>query len=226
MAGDRRINWGADATDARYRTEDTGNGANFVVAEDLDGQTVLLEYDDSATPSEWKVRGPVEMNSNDISGVGTITASTVNTDELTVNEVAARIYQTSAQTISTGTVTTVAFDSSDDYGSGDVLTIDTANNKITIEKAGVYTFDAAIGYVNPDDQHRCLCRVKFDATKEASDESPTSGAGVDVLSNPAGITEVVSPPVDVTVETFQDSGTSKDTNGSEPKGYLDVGRLG
>ena len=81
MAGERRINFGADATAARYRIEDTGDGANFVVAEDLDGGTVLLEYDDSRTPSEWVVRGPVDLDGNDLSA-GAINATSVTTDAL------------------------------------------------------------------------------------------------------------------------------------------------
>lgn len=83
MAGDRRINFGADATDARYRIEDSGDGANFILAEDLDGATVLLEWDDSATPSEWVVRGPVNMGTNDLSA-GAIDATSVTTNDLDI----------------------------------------------------------------------------------------------------------------------------------------------
>jgi len=47
MAGERRINWGLDATDAQYRTGDDATNDRFIVAEDLDGGTILLEYDES-----------------------------------------------------------------------------------------------------------------------------------------------------------------------------------
>lgn len=80
MAGERRINFGADATDARYAIEDTGDGANFVLARDTTGGTVLLEYDDSA--GEWVNRGGVNMDGNDISNVGTVTANSVSTGEI------------------------------------------------------------------------------------------------------------------------------------------------
>jgi len=83
MAGERRINWGANATDAKYRTEDTGDGADFIVAEDLDGGTILLQWNDTA--GQWESQGPVELNGNDVSGVGTLTATTVSTDEINNN---------------------------------------------------------------------------------------------------------------------------------------------
>lgn len=82
MAGERRINFGADATDARYAIEDTGNGANFILARDTTGGTVLLEYDDAA--GEWVNRGGVDMDGNDISNVGTVNANSVSTDQATI----------------------------------------------------------------------------------------------------------------------------------------------
>jgi len=76
---DRTINFGDDAADARYRIQDTSStGGDFVVAEDLDGGTVLLEYDYSA--SEWVSRGPVNLDGNDITNAGSITADTLEAD--------------------------------------------------------------------------------------------------------------------------------------------------
>jgi hypothetical protein len=84
MAGERRINFGADATDAKYRLEhDTTNG-KYVLAEDLDGGTVLLEWDESANSGAggWVSRGAVDLNGNDLSGVGTLTSAAVSTDNV------------------------------------------------------------------------------------------------------------------------------------------------
>jgi len=76
---DRTINWGDDAADARYRTQDTSStGGDFVLAEDLDGGTVLLEYDYSA--SEWVSRGPVNLSGNDITNAGSITADSLEAE--------------------------------------------------------------------------------------------------------------------------------------------------
>jgi hypothetical protein len=85
MAGERRINFGADATDAKWRTEHDTANSKFILAEDLDGSTVLLEYDETA--SEWVARGPVNLDGNDLSNVGTVSASAVNTDNLSLSSV-------------------------------------------------------------------------------------------------------------------------------------------
>jgi hypothetical protein len=82
MAGERRLNWGADATDAQYRTGDDAANNRFILAEDLDGGTILLEYDETA--SEWVSRGPVNMSGNDVLNVGTLSATAVNTEDLDI----------------------------------------------------------------------------------------------------------------------------------------------
>jgi len=72
---DRTINWGADATEATYRTQDTDavdGGGNFRVVEDMVAGTVLLEYD---TANGWQVRAAVDLNNNDLSGVGQLNAN-------------------------------------------------------------------------------------------------------------------------------------------------------
>lgn len=78
---DRQIDYGEDATDATYRSGDAGGttgGGNFVVAEDLDAGTVLLEYDQTA--NEWVSRGPVNLSGNDLAGVGDAGVSSVTVD--------------------------------------------------------------------------------------------------------------------------------------------------
>jgi hypothetical protein len=77
MAGERRLNWGADATDAQYRTGDDTANNRFIIVEDLDGGTVLLEYDETA--GEFVSRGPVNMSGNDITNAGAIDAQSLST---------------------------------------------------------------------------------------------------------------------------------------------------
>lgn len=157
MAGQRRINWGADATDARYRTEDTGDGANFVVAEDLDGATVLLEWDTSVTPSEWKVRGPVEMNSNDVSGVGTLTANSVETDQATVaNETYVEAYLSSnTDQLSSGTFH-VMTDTEDADLRGELAN----GSDFTPDKSGLYVLHLSGGLYDASDGDRVKVQLE------------------------------------------------------------------
>jgi hypothetical protein len=78
---DRTIHFGDDEADARYRIQDTSStGGDLVLAEDLDGGTVLLEYDYSA--SEWVSRGPVNLSGNDITNAGSISADTLEAGSL------------------------------------------------------------------------------------------------------------------------------------------------
>jgi len=81
---ERRILWGPTPTDAQYRTGDTEGDTNFVVAEDTDAGTVLLEWDDTA--NEWVSRGPVNMSGNDITNAGAITSDSVSTGGVVNNQ--------------------------------------------------------------------------------------------------------------------------------------------
>lgn len=84
MAGERRLNWGADATDAKWRSEHDTANSKFILAEDLDGGTILLEYDETA--SEFVSRGPVNLDGNDVTGVGALDATSVSTKESSTTE--------------------------------------------------------------------------------------------------------------------------------------------
>jgi len=73
---DRTIHFGDSETDARYRIQDTSStGGDFILVEDLDGGTVLLEYDYSA--GEFVSRGPVNLNGNGITDAGSVSADTL-----------------------------------------------------------------------------------------------------------------------------------------------------
>lgn len=73
MAGERTLNFGASETDARYQIEDTGDGADFVLARDTTGAVILLQY--NATTGQWEYGGPVDLAGNDLSGVGVLTVT-------------------------------------------------------------------------------------------------------------------------------------------------------
>jgi hypothetical protein len=78
MAGERDLLWGADATDAQFRTGDDQPDDRFVLLEDTDAGTILLEWDDAA--GEYVVRGPVNMDGNALDGVSDLTVNTSITD--------------------------------------------------------------------------------------------------------------------------------------------------
>jgi len=67
------INWGGDSSTAPFSSRLDETNGDLILAEDNGGSVVLLEWDGST----WQYRGPVEMNGEDISGVGTLTATDV-----------------------------------------------------------------------------------------------------------------------------------------------------
>lgn len=91
---DRTINFGESETEATYQIQDTDStgGGNFVVAKDTNANTVLLQYDPAA--DTWEYAGDVDMNGGNVSGVGTLTADSVNTEQATVAGSPASTYLT------------------------------------------------------------------------------------------------------------------------------------
>lgn len=81
---ERRINFGPGDGSGKYRIEDTGSPGDFVLAEDTSGQTVLLQWNDTA--GQWEYGGPVDMGGEDVSNVGTLSATAINTDIIEVGE--------------------------------------------------------------------------------------------------------------------------------------------
>jgi len=84
---DRTINFGESETEATYQIQDTDavdGGGNFVVAKDTNANTVLLEYDPAS--DTWEYAGDVDMGGGNVSGVGTMTADSVNTGDATITD--------------------------------------------------------------------------------------------------------------------------------------------
>ena len=90
MTQDRIANWGESESAARYQTgDDDPDGGNFIVARDLDGERVLLQFDYDA--DEWQYAGDVDMGGGDLNSVGTarvdaLEAELVSTDEVFISE--------------------------------------------------------------------------------------------------------------------------------------------
>jgi len=80
---DRTIVWG-DPADAgtKYRTQDdaSAGGGNFVIVEDLDGNTVLLQW--NPTAGQFEYQGPVDMGGNDLSNVGAVTVDALEAESV------------------------------------------------------------------------------------------------------------------------------------------------
>ena len=76
------INWGGDAEGAPFTSRLDDENENLILAE-TDTGTALFEWDGSA----WQFRGPVEMNGEDVSGIGSLTATSGNFDSVNTEEI-------------------------------------------------------------------------------------------------------------------------------------------
>ena len=87
------INWDGDAASAPFKSRFDDASGNLILAE-TDTGTALFEWDGSA----WQFRGPVEMNGEDVSGIGSLTATSANFDsvntELTTTENVGSVHKT------------------------------------------------------------------------------------------------------------------------------------
>jgi len=90
MGMPRDIWFGSSEADAQYRLGDDDADNRFVLAEDTDGGTILLEYDETA--SEWVSRGPVNMSGNDITNVGALSTEKAQIAARTDNKAEQRIW--------------------------------------------------------------------------------------------------------------------------------------
>jgi len=72
------INWNGDAASAPLKSRFDEASENLILAEDQNGDVALFEWDGTA----WQFRGPVEMNGEDVSGIGALTATNVVADSV------------------------------------------------------------------------------------------------------------------------------------------------
>jgi len=207
-----------DDAEPRYQFADPDGNVSGSIYFDEATDEARLAFDDG---TEVVLGTPTQVGSSTTPGV----FESVSTDELSVTEQSAKIYATSSQTVSSRSVVGVTFDSEDtDHTPGDVLTVDVANNLITIEKAGLYLVTGVVEFPSPTDGMRVLGRITVGGSNIIDVENGATTANTG--SNPTTVTSVSSTPADVKLETFQDSGGNKSTSGAERNEHLVVSRIG
>ena len=148
---DRTINFGESETEATYQIQDTDStgGGNFVVAKDTNANTVLLQYDPDT--DTWEYAGDVDMNGGNVSGVGTLTAESVNTEELTTENSSTVAFMSQRQTISDLDTTQVEFDAT----TVNQIGFDTSNNKFVASAPGTFSVSVTVSVLDgPDTEFR------------------------------------------------------------------------
>lgn len=202
--------------------DETGNAGSNAVTVDTEsgnnidgGGSITINHDHAVTilwwdGSEWR---------------STRFIDTVDASVVTASEGAARVFQTSDQTISNSSNTTVKWDSSDgDYTPGSVLTVDTANDKITIDVDGRYYIEAFVTFDTPGDGTRF--RLRLDVGGTDVQEANLTAGGNDWETVQASAIVPVTATADVTAEILQQSGGDLDTWGRELQTAMYVAKVG
>ena len=153
-----------------------------------------------------------------------VTADSVSTDELSINDVAARIYQTTDQTISSNAWTKINYEDVTYDTSGDVLGVDLGNSRIIIKKAGVYLVQVHCSLQKPSDGTRMSVRVASNDPLSIEEIVPGSGGDFPNFGSITTI-KVDSPNTGIIGEVRHEEGSGLDTVSREPTTYLEVVRL-
>ena len=169
---DRTINFGESETEATYQIQDTDStgGGNFVVAKDTNANTVLLQYD--PTTDTWEYAGDVDMNGGNVSGVGTLTADSVNTEKARIGQVCLFATLSSDQTVQDNTDTLVEFDDAVIEHTG-AVSLDASKSAAVIEESGIYSVEASVStsQLSPGDDIRTTLRVNGSLANGTEDGS-------------------------------------------------------
>jgi len=150
------------------------------------------------------------------------TFQSVSTDDLNIANVGTSIYATSDQTISNATETQVAFDIAEfDHGN---VTFDAANNKVTIDTAGLYLLSGK-GYFAADGDYRLQAALLVNGNNVEVDR--TTGGASGVNNSPHAIrTLPLSANDEIILEVEQKSGGNLTLVSGEQFTRLEVLRLG
>jgi len=190
------------------------NANNRTVVENLNtGNTFILNDDGSFDATQ--VNGQIGDSSNrsDVYG-DSVDASSVSTDDIAINNIAAKGASTSTQDIPNNTVTQVELDSADlaDNGFKDdanTVDVDTANNKLVLQKNGKYTLTLGFKYSESlNDGTRVLGQITAGGVRVASHDEPI-GSSVTAGTTISGLVKVTSAPVDVTADVLHDHGSAR-----------------
>jgi hypothetical protein len=209
------LNYGADATDAKWRSEHDTANSKFILAENLDGGTVLLEYDETA--GEFVSRGPVNMDGNDISNAGSIDAQSLNTDLANINDYSATLEKTTDQSISSGADVTVDWDNQ--TLDTNIYTFNIASDTLDVLEDGDYRVNAHARLIGGSDQDLMQIKVFVNGNLKKIWEVKSSGT----QGSPSGSAILKGLSANDTIRIdVRDNNSNATLDGIASLGYVDV----
>ena len=224
---DRTAFFGETLEAARYRFGDTStDGGNYIVAEDLDGERVLLQFDYDA--DEWQYAGDVDMGGGDLNSVGTARVDALEADISRISQLVGGLRRSGSsddQIIESGTETRtkVGLDSilfEDD----EIVDCDPAEHTITIKEPGAYILFGSIQWQDGDWSTGDLSNVEIRINGNFGARTKVDKISQNVEERWTTTIKELSSGDVLTLEAQQDSGSDKEI-GSNPTTSLRVGRF-
>jgi len=111
---DRTLFWGETTDGARYQSGDSDpEGGDFIVAKNTDNDTVLLQWNQTAT--EWEFAGAVDMGGNDLTNAGLLSGvngsfDTLEAEQLLISDFPIRKVDQYVQDSNTDSTIDISFD--------------------------------------------------------------------------------------------------------------------
>lgn len=224
----------ATPTDGRTLYIDDADGNLYKVNPDSSTEQVggggALSDSGTDTDGGDDYQLPQAADNIDLQSDGAIqNADEVSTNEATITNVAGKIFNSSSQSVSSGVVTQLSFDSSSIDST--VASVDTANDRIQIQQAGTYLligkirFDGSANWSNGD---RIFGQIQADGSGADTKQLLHAGSNEYIIVDPTTLLEVTSAetPYNLTLFAFHNSGSSETISGGAKNTFLTVGRLG
>ena len=149
-----------------------------------------------------------------------VETESVTTEQLSVDNIGARLSVSSEQTIPTGSGTTVELDSS---GDDDMDGLNISNNSYTIQESGGYLVNSQIRYQtgawSTGDEVRIVIRI--DGTARINNIFRKVGDGFQTFQSSVAYRRF-SEGSEITLETEQDSGSDQTIDSSTTNTFLSI----
>ena len=230
--GERTLNFGTDATDADYQVRDSDPAGGDLIIEHLPSGATF-EYD--ATENAWIPTDPIGTSNRKAAA---ITTTAVNTDKASITHTSGVLKWDSGtgdgqQSISSGSVTKVRWDSAD-IDDTNVVDVKASSDEIDIATAGIYAISAYVRWEDSSnwsagDTAQIRLFVNGSSTRICSIEVVDGGSVFSTVL--PMVVEDLSANDTLDIRVFQSSGStqhlSQDVGSGSPQlGRFSIKRIG
>jgi len=156
---------------------------------------------------------------------GTTTTNTLEAEQRSITNLAAQAYQTSEQTVSNSTETKVQWDASE-FEDTSVIDVDITNNKLIVQKAGLYLIMAKITFKNLPNDTFVLSSLNINGALVESNPNFYLGNQVQDTTHPVDAVERLSINDEIELFVDQRAGGDENTRAASQATNIKVVQLG